>query len=539
MSDLRTGGEAAITALEAAGVEVVFGIPGVHTLGLYDALQNSSIRHVLARHEQGAGFMADGYARATGKPGVAVIITGPGITNVATPVGEAYSDSSPVVIISSQIERPYRNAMRGNLHDIRDQSGLMRILAKKSVSVDAYDQIATEVYNAVQEAASGRPRPVHVEIPLDLLAEKGRSGQPVPNSSYRPAPTLEQVEQAADLLAGAKKPVIYVGGGAVNAGPAITAIAELVGAPVISSIMGKGIVSEDHPYSLGHAWNPWAESNPADDLLNEADVMLAIGSKLGAQETYYWKMPVPDTLIRVDIDPMEVAANYGPPTLGIIADAAATADALLELLRQRQGTLNQGTSTDEVQALRDKIIAGDSTPELFIDHINALRAAIPRDGIIVQDMTMMSYRMNNHYQTYSPRTYLFPSTYGTLGFSLPAAIGAKIGRPETPVVAVAGDGGFQFTMQEVATAVQFDVSLPIVIFNDSTYTAVKDAMHWSFGEDRTMAVDLVNPDYVKLAAAYNIPGVRVDQPADLAQAVTEAFKATGPTIIDVTIPKVV
>lgn len=303
MSDLRTGGEAAIAALEAAGVEVVFGIPGVHTLGLYDALQNSSIRHVLARHEQGAGFMADGYARATGKPGVAVIITGPGITNVATPVGEAYSDSSPVVIISSQIERPYRNAMRGNLHDIRDQSGLMRILAKKSVSVDSYDQIATEVYNAVQEAGSGRPRPVHVEIPLDLLAEKGRAGQPNPSTNYRPSPSREQVEQAADLLAGAMKPVIYLGGGAVNAGPSVTAIAELLGAPVISSIMGKGIVSEDHPYSLGHAWNPWSQSNPADDLLNEADVMLAIGSKLGAQETAYWKMPVPDTLIRVDIDP--------------------------------------------------------------------------------------------------------------------------------------------------------------------------------------------------------------------------------------------
>lgn len=539
MSDMRTGGEAAVAALEAAGVEVVFGIPGVHTLGLYDALQNSNIRHILARHEQGAGFMADGYARATGKPGVAIIITGPGITNVATPVGEAYADSSPVVIISSQIERPYRNAMRGNLHDIRDQSGLMRILAKKSVSVDSYDQIATEVFNAIREASSGRPRPVHVEIPLDLLAEKGRAGQPAQHSTYRPAPSIEQVEQAANMLAGAKKPVIYLGGGAINAGPAVTEIAELLGAPVISSIMGKGIVSEDHPYSLGHAWNPWGRSNPVDELLNAADVMLVIGSKLGAQETNFWKMPVPDTLIRVDIDPVEVASNYGPPTLGIIADAGSTADALLEVLRQRQASPNPGTSVDEVQALREKMRAGGSVADLFLGHIDALRAAIPRDGIIVQDMTMMSYRMNDRYPAYAPRTYLFPSTYGTLGFSVPAAIGAKIGRPETPVVAVAGDGGFQFTMQEVATAVQFNVSLPIVIFNDSTYTAVKDAMHWSFGEDRTMAVDLVNPDYVKLADAYGIPGVRVDQPSDLAAAVTKAFEANGPSIIDVTIPKVV
>jgi thiamine pyrophosphate-dependent acetolactate synthase large subunit-like protein len=539
MNDLRTGGEAAISALEAAGVEVVFGIPGVHTLSLYDALQSSSIRHILARHEQGAGFMADGYARATGKPGVAIIITGPGITNVATPVGEAYSDSSPVVVISSQIERPYRNAMRGNLHDIRDQSGLMRILTKKSVSVDAFDQIATEVYDAIQEAASGRPRPVHVELPIDLLEEKGRASQPTPRSGYRPAPGREQVEEAASRLANAAKPVIYVGGGAVGASAALTEIAEILGAPVISSVMGKGVVSEDHPYGLGHAWNPWGDSNPADDLLNEADVMLVVGSKLGAQETNYWKMPVPDTLIRVDIDPVEVANNYGPPALAIIADAAATADALLELLREQRGSITRKTAADELQALREQIQSGDDDGTPFNAHIQALRAAIPRDGIIVQDMTMMSYRMNEQYPAYTPRTYLFPSTYGTLGFSLPAAIGAKIGRPDTSVVAIAGDGGFQFTMQELATAVQFNVSLPIVIFNDSTYTAVKDAMHGHYGEERSMAVDLVNPDYVKLAEAYGIPGVRAEKPSDLQRAVTEALGQDGPTIIDVPIPKVV
>jgi thiamine pyrophosphate-dependent acetolactate synthase large subunit-like protein len=539
MTDLRTGGQAAIAALEAAGVEVVFGIPGVHTLSLYDALQASSIRHVLARHEQGAGFMADGYARATGKPGVAIIITGPGITNVATPVGEAYSDSSPVVIISSQIERPYRNAMRGNLHDIRDQSGLMRIVAKKSVSVDSFDQIASEVFNAIRESTSGRPRPVHVELPIDLLAETGRATQLSPVSGYRPAPAREQVEDAANMLAGAKKPIIYVGGGAVGATQAITEIAEILGAPVISSIMGKGVVSEDHAFGLGHAWNPWGDENPADDLMNSADVMLAIGTKFGAQETNYWKMPVPDTLIRVDIDPVEVANNYGPPALAIIADAAATADALLEVLRARKSDITPGTSPDDVQALRDTIQSSGDPSMPFSAHIRALRAAIPRDGIIVQDMTMMSYRMNELYPAYLPRTYLFPSTYGTLGFSLPAAIGAKIGKPDTAVVAIAGDGGFQFTMQEVATAVQFNVALPIVIFNDSTYTAVKDAMHWTYGEERSMAVDLVNPDYVKLADAYGIPGVRVDQPDDLQAAVTTALGHDGPTIIDVPIPKVV
>ncbi len=377
MPEMRTGGAAAIAALEAAGVEVVFGIPGVHTLALYDALESSSIRHVLARHEQGAGFMADGYARATGKPGVAIIITGPGITNVATPVGEAYADSSPVVIISSQIERPYRNKMRGNLHDIRDQSGLMSILTKKSVSVDAFDKIATEVYNAVLDASSGRPRPVHVELPIDLMVEKGRSHLPTPSAGYRPVPSREQVDEATAMLAGARKPLIYVGGGALGAAAAITEIAEILGAPVISSIMGKGVVSDDHPYSLGHAWNPWGDENPADELLNDADVMLVIGSKLGAQETNYWKMPVPDTLIRVDIDPSEAMVNYGPPALAIIADAAATSDALLESLRSQRNAISPKTSPDEVQSYRTRIQAQDEGDAPFVGYIDALRAAIP------------------------------------------------------------------------------------------------------------------------------------------------------------------
>jgi acetolactate synthase-1/2/3 large subunit len=534
MSDKVTGGAAAIAALEAAGVEVVFGIPGVHTLALYDALHGRGIRHVLARHEQGAGFMADGYARATGKPGVALIITGPGITNVSTPVGEAYADSSPVVIISSQVERPYAGKMRGNLHDISDQSGLMSVVTKRSTPVAEFDKIAETVFGAVREATEGRPRPVHVELPLDLLAETGAFEAPSLASGYRPSPTREQVAQAADLLANASKPLIYVGGGALDAGASVTELAELLGAPVICSIMGKGVVSEDHPYGLGHAWNPWGSENPVDDLLAACDVVLVLGSKLGAQETNYWQMPLPGTVIRVDIDPTEIDLNYPNPTLGIAADAGATADALVEALRQR-GSVGPKTSTDEVENYR-KQIAAERADDTYHPYITAMRDALPRDGIIVQDMTMMSYRMNDAFPSYHPRSYLFPSSYGTLGFSVPAAIGAKIGKPDAPVVAVVGDGGFQFTMQELATAIQFEVTLPIVIFNDSTYTAVEQAMKYEFS-GRTMATDLVNPDYVKLADAYGIPGVRAESPAALAEAVQAAFERRGPTIIDVPIPR--
>lgn len=534
MAESITGGAAAIAAIEAAGVDTVFGIPGVHTLALYDALHDRGIRHILARHEQGAGFMADGYARATGKPGVALIITGPGITNVSTAVGEAYADSSPVVIISSQVEREWAGKMRGNLHDLRDQTGLMSIITKRSTQVTSYDQIASTVFGAVRESVTGRPRPVHVEVPLDVLAETGTFEQPSVAAGYRPAPKREEVERAVELLANATKPMIYVGGGALDASVAISELAELLGAPVICSIMGKGVVSEDHPYGLGHAWNPWGADNPADELLATSDVILVIGSKLGAQETNYWKMPLPETMIRVEIDADEVNLNYGQPALGIVADAHATADALLESLRHR-GDVTQKTSVDEVESLRQRVRASHAEPT-YQPYVDAMRRAVPRDGIIVQDMTMMSYRMNDTYPAYEPRTYLFPSNYGTLGFSVPAAIGAKVGQPNKAVVAVVGDGGFQFTMQELATAIQFEVALPIVIFNDSTYTAVDQAMQHSFS-GKVMATELVNPDYVKLAEAYGIHGVRAKSPVALEQAIADALNQRGPTIIDVPIPK--
>lgn len=530
-----TGGSAAIAALEAAGVEVVFGIPGVHTLALYDALHGRGIRHILARHEQGAGFMADGYARATGKPGVALIITGPGITNVSTSVGEAFADSSPVVVISSQIEREWAGKMRGNLHDISNQSGLMSVVTKRSTPVVSFDEVASTVYAAVRDSISGRPRPVHVEIPLDVLAEYGMFEQPDSTSGYRPSPTRAEVERAVDLLTSAARPIIYVGGGASNASESITELAEQLGAPVISSIMGKGVVSEDHSYGLGHAWDPWGSDNPVDELLRECDVMIVFGSKLGAQETNFWKMPVPSSLIRVDIDPDELTLNYGEPTLGIAADAQATADAILEVIRQSGAELVVRTSPQQVAEFRSRIRA-KNVDDTYYPYIHALRTAIPRDGIIVQDMTMMSYRMNDAYPAYAPRTYLFPSSYGTLGFSMPAAIGAKIGKPDTPVVAIVGDGGFQFTMQELATAIQFDVTVPIVIFNDSTYTAVEQAMKHEF-EGRVMATDLVNPDYVKLADAYGIPGIRAESPDSLERSVRDALGWVGPTIIDVPIPR--
>lgn len=526
-----TGAELAIAMLEANGVETVFGIPGVHTLALYDALAASRIRHVLARHEQGAGFMADGYARASGKPGVALVITGPGVTNIATPIGEAYTDSSPVLVLSSNNRREHIDAMRGSLHDLKDQRAVMAAVTKWTSRVMRAADVPVALNEAFRQITSGRPLPVHVEFPLDVLDE------PAPDATLpglaRPAPLQPDpraIATAVDRLKQAERVVIYCGGGAVHAGArdAIVALVERLGAPVVTSYMGKGAIPEDHPLSLGALWSP---GNAIDEVLRAADCLVVFGSKLGAQLTYDFRLPIAPALIRVDVDERELTLN-ARPTVAILGDARLAAEGMVQLLAGEDYTANSFP--------RGRIAAARAQAEATSWHaerrpyVDALRRAIPRDGIAVTDMTQLSYVACGLYPVYEPRTYMFPSGYGTLGFALPAAIGAKIARPDVAAVAVCGDGGFQFTMSELGTAVQERLGIPIVIFNDSCYSAVKETQALTRG-GRFLAVDLVNPDYVELARAYRIPGVRAESPATLERAIAEALTRDVPTIIDVPI----
>jgi thiamine pyrophosphate-dependent acetolactate synthase large subunit-like protein len=531
MTESPSGAEIAIAALESHGVEVVFGIPGVHTLALYDAIRASGLRHVLSRHEQGVGFMADGYARATGKPGVAVVITGPGVTNIATPIGEAYTDSSPVLVLSSNVERAHLDDMRGNLHDLKDQRGVMAAVTKWNTRVMHADEVWPALDMAFTQLMTGRPLPVHVEIPLDVLDE--RTDRPARSTSepngLAPVPE-ELIEEAVSQLKSARRPVIYCGGGAVSSGAseAITRLAELLNAPVVTSIMGKGSIPEDHPLSLGALWSP---GNEIDELIRQADLMIVFGSKLGAQATYGFQLPIPPALIRVDIDPRELTLN-ARPTLPILGDTRLVSDAIVGLLSNAPGSSSEHTAESIASARKSGELGAWHAERR--DHVDALRRAIPRDGILVTDMTQMSYVATGLYEVYEPRTYMFPSGYGTLGFSLPAAIGAKVGKPDAMVVCVIGDGGFQYTMGELGCAVQERLGIPIVIFNDSTYSAVKEAQLESRG-GRYIAVDLVNPDYVELAKAYGIPGVRATSPDMLEREILQAAERDLPTIIDVPI----
>jgi acetolactate synthase-1/2/3 large subunit len=526
-----TAADVAIATLEAHGVETVFGVPGVHTLALYDALTRSSIRHILARHEQGAGFMADGYARATGRTGVAVIITGPGITNVATPVGEAYADSSPVFVLSANVERPYLDAMRGSLHDLKDQLGVMAAVTSWNTRVMNAADTSSAVGEALHRAASGRRLPVHVEVPLDVLDEvveyTAVESDRLPG---RIVPDPMALAEASTRLKSASKTVIYCGGGAVSAaaGEHVIALAERLGAPVVTSIMGKGTVPEDHPLVLGALWSP---GNAIDTLLRETDCMVVFGSKLGVQATNQFKLPLPAELIRFDVDEAELSLN-ARPTVSILGDAALAAEGIVSLLAgddYSAGGFEIERITAARKEARSSAFGSDRLP-----YIDALRRAMPRDGILAFDMTMMSYASCYLYPAYLPRTFLFPSGYGTLGFAFPAALGAKVGRPDTAVACVVGDGGFQYTMEELGTAVQHRIGVPIVIFNDSTYSAVKDEQASNRG-GRFIGVDLINPDYLKIADAYGIPGVRAENPEALERAMREAMDRDLPSIIDVPI----
>uniref|UniRef100_A0A831T8A3 Thiamine pyrophosphate-binding protein n=1 Tax=Thermorudis peleae TaxID=1382356 RepID=A0A831T8A3_9BACT len=531
-----TGGVALVKALEAQGVRYVFGIPGVHTLEIYDALYDSDqLSTVLPRHEQGAGFMADGYHRASGLPGVALTVTGPGVTNIATPLAQAFADSSRVLLIATNLERRYLGKLEGNLHEMTDQTAVVRPLVKWSYRVESADDIVPAVTEAFEHLYTGRPRPVYVEIPLDVLEEETTFEplDPVKPQPVPPAPHL--VSQAAELLRQANRVFILAGGGAATeeTAPLLRELAEELGAPVCTSLTGKGAIPEDHPYATGAFGYRWSPDNPIASLMAASDLTIAIGTGLGIRTTAQGTMPLPTPLIHIDIDPDEIGKRY-PAAVGIAADAALTLRALIEQVRAGARPADRWP-VEEVQAVRRRVLEPvDERTERYLPYLRALREALPRDAIIVNDMTMMCYEGVRYLPVYEPRTYLFPRGFGTLGSSLPTAIGAKLARPDRAVVSLNGDGGFQFTMEELGALAHYRLPVTVVIFNDSTHTAVKVAMRRSH-PGRYLDVDLVNPDFVKIAEAYRILAQQAGSPDQLAELLNHAVHGDGPMLIDVPI----
>lgn len=523
MSSNTTCGQAVTSLLEAYGVDTVFGIPGVHTLELYRGLGDTEIRHIQPRHEQGAGFMADGYARASGRPGVCYLITGPGVTNAATAMGQAFSDSVPMLVVSSNNSSWDIGMRRGRLHEIVDQDAVTAPLTAFSKTAPSQAEVPNLIAEAFAVFRNGRPRPVHISLPLDVIDSPADYGNRVRNPAPAPAPPAEAIDAAAEVLRGAKRPIFIVGGGTVDCAPAVRALADAVGAVVIPTVAAKGVMPDSHPLCT----NATLSLEPTLALLGTADVVLAAGTELSETDTWCDEMPLNGALIRIDIEASSTQRDY-PADVALVGDAGR---AISALLRQLDGHTAAGIGADEVAALRAKNAELTPLQRKHAMVLDALRAVLPDDGIVASDATQIAYTGNFYFPCSQPRSWFHPSGYCTLGWAMPAAIGAKLALPDRAVVAVSGDGGFLFTASELGTAVEQKIPLPIILWNNDGLGQIRDDMISK--EIPQIGVNPVNPDYLKLAEAFGCYTTRSDSIASLQAAISDALTADKPTLIEV------
>ncbi len=526
MANVR-GADAVVLTLLREGIRTVFGIPGVTTLSIYDAfLDHPEVRHIEVRHEQSAVYMADGYARASGQIGVALTSGGPGALNTLTAMGTAYNDSVPVLHIVSENDRALRGKSRGYFHDIRDQFGVFRSVVDFGIQVDTPEQIPHALQLAIHALQSRRPRPALVEITSDALSARGEVAFGPSLPAVRRAPSREQVHSAADLLASAKSPIIWSGGGVSAAGAcaSLVEVAERLGAPVLTSQGGKGIISADHPLHVGN----WATERPVQELIKDSDVMLAVGTRFSYFPTFRWTLELPRRLIQIDIDPAEVGRNY-PVEIGVVGDAQFTLAMLLAEFDE-MGLKDRPPRHRELEELR-KLVMERIGPRDELDVLDQIRSALPRNAIICNDPTTIVFWARFYWPAYEPRTWLLPAGFGTLGYALPAAVGAKIACPDRPVVALIGDAGVMFTIQDLMTSIQENVPITVVIFNDEGYGVERRHQDHLYG--RRCGVDIRPPDFVKLAEAFGAVGLRVTNLREVGSAIRQAQNSNRPAILEV------
>lgn len=521
-----TGGQALAKQLYREGVRVIFGLPGVQLYHALDALHDETgIRFITTRHEQATAYMADGYARAGGGIGTALVVPGPGLQNASAGIGTAYSASSPIMVVSGQVERDMIGVDRGVLHEVNDQLDTIRPVTKWAQRVLDPRDIPEAVHEAFFQLKSGRPRPVEIEIPPETLADEDDIELLEPVSYQRPAADQESVRQAAQMVAAAENPLILAGGGAVSsdAGGALLRLAEHLQAPVIHTPEGKGAVSDRHYLSLGA---PRSRPDPYHDHMAEHDVILAVGTRLG-----FPGMLRSQKVVQIDIDPDEIGRNYGD-TFGVVGDARLTLEDMLKAVAAIAPA--RASRKDAIDAVRQRYFPVPEDKEPLESFTAAIRAAMPDDGVFISGMTQVGYYSRTRYPVYNPRTFLTSSYFGNLGFAFPTALGAKVACPDKPVVAVSGDGGFMYNVQELATAVMHGINVVTVLFNDNAFGNVMRDQNDRFN-GRTYGSALRNPDFMQLAQAFGATGVRVEnQDADALQAaVADAIAADEPTIIEV------
>jgi thiamine pyrophosphate-dependent acetolactate synthase large subunit-like protein len=528
----RNGGAAVVETLRAHSVDTVFGIPGTHNLELYRHLTRLGIDHVTPRHEQGAGYAADGYARVSGKPGVVITTSGPGLTNVITAAATAYADSVPLLVVSPGTPRGLRGHDIGYLHETKDSTGALDRLLRWSRRVSSPTEAADAIAEAFTSFTGARPRPVHVEIPVDVLDEPWAGASPLPHERPGPQADPAALEAAASALAAARSPLIIAGGGSVQASEALKLLAEHCGAPVVTTCNGKGVLPESHPLSVGAA----IRLRAAQQAVTAADVVLAVGTELGDSDLWGGTLSA-RFVIRIDIDAGQLGKN-------LAADVTLHGDAhrVLAALAERVGPWSDlrheseaggltASAKARARGLRDVCAAEARTDALTVRPlVDAVREALPPDTIMAGDSSQVTYYGAMHFLPVErPNSLLYMPGYATLGYGLPAAIGAKVAAPDRPVIAMMGDGAFLFSVQELATAVQLRLPIPIVVADNGGYAEIRDAMD-SRGIPR-VGVDLETPDLPALGRAFGAYGIQAETPADVTTAVAKAFTADRPTLV--------
>ncbi len=546
MSANRTVGLELIRLLKAHGVDTVFGIPGVHTAELYRGLAGSAIRHVTPRHELDAGFMADGYARASGKPGVCLLITGPGVTNAITAMGQARADSIPMLVISGINARATHGHYRGHLHELPDQSATMRTVALSSERLERPEDLPGIVARAFAAMRAGRPGPVHIEIPTDLMEAivpvEATDIQPVSH----PQPSSQSVDVAARLCRASVKPLILAGGGAVWADAPIRVLAEQLDAPVVTTTNARGLLA-GHPLVVPAS--PSLEAVRA--LIEESDLVIAIGTQFGPTDYDAYEdggFVPPTNLIRIDVDPYAEKTSF-PATVSIASDAGAAATALAAaspapIAKQRPSGAGRAAATRKAAflSLTDKM-------KSMIEVLGAIRDAVP-GCTIVGDSTQLVYAGNLYWETAAPRTWFNSSTgYGSLGYGPPAAVGAGIALGKSPVVCIVGDGGFQFCLGALGAAADENAPVIFVVWNNQGYQEIEDFMRARGIEP--LGVRPAAPDFTMIATAYGIPAQRIRLTdaasqealvpgrldlASLEAALRAAHAKAGPALVEILTP---
>ena len=534
-----TGGQAITESLKAQGVDTVFGIISIHNLDLFDALfdQQDSLRFVGGRLELGCGFMADGYARATGKPGVLITSTGPGAADSMGAMGEAYFSGSPLLQVTTNVESDFIGQGRNTTHETKDQLRMFEAVTDWNAIISEVESIPDHLMEAFQRFGNRRPRPIELELPTDLLGNRADVEILGPRDAGIPQGDPAMVELALQLLLKAKRPAIVVGEEVQMLGGTdeIVRLAEALGAPVVTSDGAKGAFPEDHPLSLGQMLGGriWGE-NPAQKWLSTCDAVVILGSIMPYRSTAGVQLKLPETVMHVLLDGDSIGKNYAA-AVPIVANSQAVARQWLDAIGDSD--VGKGQSyLNEVASVKNDIhrtLQETWGNELRV--FEAIREVAPRDTIFSLDPTVPASRAARCLTIYGPRTYMHPHGWAGLGFAFPAALGAKVGKPDSPVVCITGDGGFQYNFQELATAAQYGIHPVILMFNDNAWGVLKKYQQDRFG-DRLFATDLVNPDFAKLFDSYGFGATRVSTVAELGPALDAAISSGKTHLVEVAIP---